>query len=136
MSCKPTWCILFYVITCNYCAWNTEIRGGHLQDVQTVTLWLGVLDSWSVKGSGGLREVVVHGGSTVALSLSSTKEISFEWLTKTIISSIDWTVRVQNNLTMSEGLVPSVFSLRIVIILKLLFMRQFLMTFVKFVNKN
>ena len=113
-----------------------EIRGGHLQDVQTVTLWLGVLDSWSVKGSGGLREVVVHGGSTVALSLSSTKEISFEWLTKTIISSIDWTVGVQNNLTMSEGLVPSVFSLRIVIILKLLFMRQFLMTFVKFVNKN
>ena len=54
-----------------------------------LTRSFGVLDSWSVNGSGGLREVVVHGGSTVALSLSSTKEISFEWLTKTIISSID-----------------------------------------------
>ena len=54
-----------------------------------LTRSFGVLDSWSVKGSRGLREVVVHGGSTVALSLSSAKEISFEWLTKTIISSID-----------------------------------------------
>ena len=25
MSCKPTWCILFYVVTCDYRAWNEEI---------------------------------------------------------------------------------------------------------------
>ena len=24
-SCKPTWCILFYVVTCDYCARNAEI---------------------------------------------------------------------------------------------------------------
>lgn len=72
------------------------------------------MDSWSVKGSGGSREVDAHGGSTVALSLSSTKQVSVEWLTNTIISSIDSKVRVKNNLTMSEGLVPFVFSLRII----------------------
>ena len=72
------------------------------------------MDSWSVKGSGGLQEVVVHGGSDIALSLSSTKQVSFEWLTNTIISSIDSKVRVKNNLTMSEGLVLFVFSLRII----------------------
>lgn len=72
------------------------------------------MDSWSVKGSGGLREVVVHGGSHIALSLSCTKQVSFEWLINTIISSIDSKVRVKNNLTMSEGLVLFVFSLRII----------------------
>lgn len=72
------------------------------------------MDSWSVKGSGGLREVVVHRGSHIALSLSCTKQVSFEWLTNTIISSIDSKVRVKNNLTMSEGLVLFVFSLRII----------------------
>ena len=72
------------------------------------------MDSWSVKGSGGLREVVVHGGLHIELSLSCTKQVSFEWLTNTIISSIDSKVRVKNNLTMSEGLVLFVFSLRII----------------------
>ena len=106
------------MVTCDYRAWNAEIRGGHLQDVPTVSfdweLSFGVLYSWSVKGSGGLREVVAHGGLDIAPSVSSTKEVSFEWLTNTIISSIDLAVRVKNNLTMSEGLVPSVFSLRII----------------------
>ena len=25
MSCKPTWCFLFHVVTCDYRAWNAEI---------------------------------------------------------------------------------------------------------------